>query len=277
MVFWIQWKKALFFQENHSGVLTAGAVNVCLHAACQGMNLGRETLLTARDCHTGVEMLVTRIAVADEYQIVLTALVDYLSVCGGFILCHQSDSSEKLFENLKNDLCEVIVTDFYLGDSNGPEGLQLIDGLRKNWPSAKIVLFTAMSNPSVLRRVVRMGVQAIVSKRDSVAELREALNYRRRLQGPYLSSSVQYITADSGGAQDGLRDAALTRREVEVLRFVGEGVRLVHIASRLGVSVSTIATHKANIMRKLGVESDLVLAQYAQQCGIADQRSPCRI
>ncbi|MCO7641100.1 response regulator transcription factor [Pseudomonas sp. S 311-6] len=235
-----------------------------------------ENVAATRECYTGVEMLVTRIAVADEYQIVRAALVDYLSVCGGFILCHQSNSSEKLFENLQKDPCEIIVTDFYLGNSNGPEGLQLIEGLRRNWPSARIVLFTALSNPSVLRRVIRMGVQAVVSKRDSVEELREALQYRRRLQGPYLSSSLQNIASEAIFG-DCRHDAALTRREIEVLRFVGAGVRLVHIASRLGVSVSTIATHKANIMRKLGVDSDLVLAQYAQQCGIADHYSPSRM
>lgn len=220
-------------------------------------------------------MLDTRIAVADEYQIVISALVHYLNACGSYTLCHESDSSEKLFENLETTPCEVIITDFYLRDSSGLEGLQLIKELREKWPSARIILFTAMNNPSVLQRVMRMGVQAIVSKRDPLAELREALHYRKRLQRPYLSSSLQHIVV-STHCQAEQQDAALTRREIEVLRFVGEGVRLVHIASRLGVSVSTIATHKANIMRKLGLESDLLLAQYAQQCGIADQRSAYR-
>jgi len=61
---------------------------------------------------------------------------------------------------------------------------------------------------------------------------------------------------------------ALTKREVEVTRLVAEGFKNREVAGKLGISVKTVETHRANIMNKLGLRNLAQLIRYAIQKGM---------
>src|SRR5439155_20829110 len=90
-----------------------------------------------------------------------------------------------------------------------------------------------------------------------------------------LRKSLDQQSAILGGCQPALvssRDkellARLTAREIEVLKFVGDGKRTKEIAYLLGVSVKTAVTHRTHVMEKLGIHEGPGLVRFALRAGV---------
>jgi DNA-binding NarL/FixJ family response regulator len=90
---------------------------------------------------------------------------------------------------------------------------------------------------------------------------------------PYYSPPVQEsITAMVRGRSR--RSEPITEREREVLRLVAEGLSTKEIAARLDISARTVESHRANLMRKLGLRSVARLTQYALREGLLGPSTP---
>ena len=76
------------------------------------------------------------------------------------------------------------------------------------------------------------------------------------------------LAAVGGNGSEPREAPDLSRRELEVLRLIAEGVRSPAIANELGIAVGTVEVHRRNIMRKLGLHSVAELTRYAVREGL---------
>jgi len=117
-----------------------------------------------------------------------------------------------------------------------------------------------------LQELLRAGVKAYVLKQSPPTELVQAIR-AAAAGGQYLDSALTArITAGFLG-REGKRDskaaAALSERESDVLRLIASGYSNKEIAARLSLSVKTVEAHKANAMRKLGLNGRIDIVKYA--------------
>jgi len=208
----------------------------------------------------------TTILLADDHQIVLKGLRSLLEAQAGFAVVGEANDGLKaasMVERLKPD---VLVLDLMMP---GLSGFDVTRRVVKRVPKTKIVILSMYSSEAHVAEALRSGASAYVLKGASAEELinaiREAAQGRRYLSAPFSNESIDnYLRQPSG--QDAYE--TLTSREREVLHLVAEGLTSAEIAARLYISPRTAESHRANLMRKLGLRSRTDLVRFAFQRGI---------
>ena len=157
---------------------------------------------------------------------------------------------------------DVVVMDLSMP---GLSGIEATRHLKQRRPELPIVTLTRHADETFLHELLRAGASGYVLKQSPHAELLRAI---RAVAGgrTYVDPALTHHLAASLGA-DGTplatRQRGITDREAEVLRFVAQGYANKEIAAKLDVSTKTIEVHKANAMRKLGLNGRIELLRYA--------------
>jgi DNA-binding NarL/FixJ family response regulator len=169
-------------------------------------------------------------------------------------------------------LAQTLKPDVVVMDVSMPEldGLQATEALRQSLPGTKILILTRHADGSYVRRLLRAGANGYVLKQSTAEELVRAI--RRTVAGQmYLDPAITdqaigNISAGSGNA-GAVGNSSLSKREEAVLQFIALGFLSKEIAARLGISIKTVETHKANALLKLGMKSRIDIVRYAMLHG----------
>jgi DNA-binding NarL/FixJ family response regulator len=160
---------------------------------------------------------------------------------------------------------DVVLLDLGLPDQ---AETSLLGKLRREVPQAKILVFSGHEDEYHVLTALRGGAHGYVAKTSPVAEIVSAIH---RVMGGeiVLSSTVEHIAvaAMKPSAPPG-ELAALTRRELEVVRELVAGHSARMVASRLGISAKTVEVHRANAYKKLGCNSPQALMRLALRHGL---------
>jgi DNA-binding NarL/FixJ family response regulator len=166
------------------------------------------------------------------------------------------------------------VVDLSLPDG---EGIELIEDLREANPLFAALVLTASLDKAEHARAVEAGAAGVLHKSADVDEILDAT--RRLATGETLLSPEELVELlrIAGQSREEEREARasieqLTRRELEVLYALAEGLSNKQIAERLHMSVDTERTHMMNILSKLGVHSRLQALLFAARHGLVELR-----
>jgi DNA-binding NarL/FixJ family response regulator len=178
------------------------------------------------------------------------------------VVSEASDGSSAVqrTQELKPD---VVVMDVSMPGMNG---LIATRTLKRLQPATAIVTLTRHSDDAYLQELLRAGVSGYVLKQSAPAELIQAIR-AAAAGGQYLDSALTarvtagFLTRDGRGAHK--PGAPLSERESEVLRLIASGYSNKEIAARLELSVKTVEAHKANAVRKLGLNGRIDIVKYA--------------
>ncbi len=158
---------------------------------------------------------------------------------------------------------DVVVMDISMPGLNGLLATRKLRELRAD---AAIVTLTRHADDAYLQELLRAGAAAYVLKQSAPSELLQAI--RAAAGGrQYLDSALTERLAEGFLARKSQRfekaGVSITERESEVLRLIASGHSNKEIAARLDLSVKTVETHKANAMRKLGLNGRIDIVEYA--------------
>ena len=208
----------------------------------------------------------TTIVLGDDHKIVLRGLRALLETQPGFTVLGEAADGLKvtsLVERLKPD---VLVVDLMMP---GLSGFDVTRRVTKKLPKTHVVILSMYSSEAHVVEALRSGAAAYVLKDASAEELvtaiREAAVGRRYLSAPFSNDLIDSYLKRPGGIDP---YETLTPREREVLHLVAEGLTSGEIAGRLFISPRTAESHRANLMRKLGLRSRTDLVRFAFQRGI---------
>jgi DNA-binding NarL/FixJ family response regulator len=203
------------------------------------------------------------VLLADDHPLVRQGLRGALTTEPEFsVVGEAGDGIEtvRLAERLQPD---VLVLDLMMP---GLGGLDVLPIVRQRSPRTRVVVLSMHSNEAYVLEALRAGATAYVVKDAGVDELvravREAAAGRRYLSPP-LSESALGAYARRAGAAPADPYQTLTAREREVLQLTAEGHSGGAIAERLFISPRTVETHRANVMRKLGLRNQKEVVRYA--------------
>lgn len=213
-------------------------------------------------------MSLTTVVLADDHQVVrngLRALLDAeadLSVVG-----EAADGLETLalVERVKPT---VLVADLAMP---GLSGLDVTREARRRSPETRTVILSMYADEAYVLEALNNGAYGYVMKDASAADLlravREAAAGRRYLSPPLNLAAVEDYARRHHGAPVDLYET-LTSRERAVLHLAGEGLTNTEIGARLSISGRTAESHRANLMRKLGLRGQTDLVRYTIERGI---------
>jgi DNA-binding NarL/FixJ family response regulator len=158
---------------------------------------------------------------------------------------------------------DVVVMDISMPGMNG---LLATRTLKERQPNAAIITLTRHGDDAYLQELLRAGVSGYVLKQSAPAELLQAIRAAAG-GGQYLDSTLTARVTAGFLAKDGKRvgksGATISQREADVLRLIASGYSNKEIAGRLALSVKTVEAHKANAMRKLGLNGRIDIVKYA--------------
>ena len=166
---------------------------------------------------------------------------------------------------------QALSPDVVLMDINMPrmDGLAVTEVLRKESPKVKVLILTVHNNKDYIFRIIQAGAHGYVSKESPPEDLLaaiESVHAGETFFSEEIARAALTQFVSSGGKKEPF--AQLTRREREVLVCIAEGKSNKEIATRLGIGVRTIETHRERIMRRLDIHSVAGLTKYAIANGL---------
>ena len=146
----------------------------------------------------------------------------------------------------------------------GTSGLVATRRILQQNPQIAIVMLSMHSEVTLVRQALDAGARGYILKDALDLDLSTAV--KRAVAGELVLDPK--LTPPAG--LKGEREHGLSPRELEVLRLICDGLSNRAVAARLGLSVNTIAVHRANIMKALGVHKTAELVMYAIQNGLVN-------
>lgn len=204
-----------------------------------------------------------RIVLADDHVAVRQGLKLLIDAQPDMQVVAEASDGISAVEHARTLRPEVVVMDISMP---GVNGLVATRTLRAQVPDTAIVILTRHGDDAYLQELLRAGAAGYVLKQSHADQLLQAVR-AVATGGQYLDSTLtSRVTAgfvgrkSKGPNQPG---AALTDRESEVLRLIASGYSNKEIAVQLDLSVKTVEVHKANSMRKLGLNGRIDIVRYA--------------
>jgi DNA-binding NarL/FixJ family response regulator len=206
-------------------------------------------------------MKKVRIFIADDHDIVRAGVRLLIETQPGWEVCGEAADGREavaLVDKLQPDL---VVLDITMPELNGLEAARQI---KKASAKTEVLMLTAHESEDLIHQVFAAGARSYILKSEAgkhlVAAIQSASEHK-----PYFTSKVSEIVFARylRGKDPDSGSASVTARERELLQLLAEGRSNKEAASQLGISVKTVETHRAAIMRKLALKSVSDLVRYA--------------
>ncbi len=202
------------------------------------------------------------VMLVDDHAVVRQGTRDLLVAHPRIEVICEMDSGDHLTELIALKKPDVILLDINLPGQNG---LALLALIRKEAPEQKVVFFTAHTDIQYIRKGLALRVDGYLSKTVSGQALQEAIFKTQEPNAcPVYSADVQE-KIDSTVLRE--ETPKLTAREYEILLQVAQGMTNKEIANTLVLSVKTVDSHVAKLMKKLVLNNRAQLTAYAYQHG----------
>jgi len=211
--------------------------------------------------------------VVDDHPLLRQGLALLINQEPDLIVCGEAEEAHAALKAIAANQPDILIADISL---NGPDGLDLLKNLRALYPDLPVLILSMHDESIYAERALRARANGYIMKQEATEKVLVAL--RRILAGDiYLSEKMankllhQYI---SGAPADmNSRLSALSDRELEVFRLIGEGHSTRQIAETLHLSIKTVETYQAHIKDKLSLRSGRELVQHAIQSKIGDKQN----
>jgi DNA-binding NarL/FixJ family response regulator len=149
----------------------------------------------------------------------------------------------------------------------GGDGLDLLKQLRREYPALPVLILSMYPPEQYALRVLRAGAFGYLTKESATDHLIAAIETARR--GERYASPEIVARLEAGETEENPQQN-LSDREFEILRMIAQGYGVSRMAERLSLSVSTVGTYRARLLRKLGLRQTAELVAYAVRHGLAE-------
>ena len=209
-----------------------------------------------------------KILLIDDHQVLLDSLRLLFKSIENVEVTGVLNDSRKVTQFLDNQDVDILVSDLHMPYMSG---IDLTLQLRKSHPNVKILLLTMAEDALHIREALKAGVHGYILKKTGKDELEKAIEKLMSGKKYYSEAVIEELVAT---AEDDYNDARpetiehLTTREIEILKLITLEKSTAEIAEMLFISISTVETHRANLMKKLNVKSAIGMVKFAIKHGL---------
>ena len=203
--------------------------------------------------------MMTRILIADDHDVVRSGLRTVLDAQPNWqVVAEAADGKEAIVKAMETKP-DIAVVDYSLPLINGMEVTRQI---RARLPTTEVLIFTMYDTEAVVEELVKAGARGYLLKSDAGRDLISAIA-SLRVHRPYFTAKVPETVLKSNLSNSKRTGSILTGREREVVQLVAQGHSNKSVAGVLNISLKTVETHRASVMRKLNFASSADLVRYA--------------
>lgn len=204
------------------------------------------------------------ILIVDDYKMIREAWNQLLQLHGYVNVVGEAENGKEAIEK-----CELLKPDLVLMDINMPEmnGVDAIRIIKNQHPWIKIIALTVQMELAFVKSVLKYGAEGFITKNSDKEELFKAIELVLDNER-YLCKDVQQLLLSNTINDTERKKRSLTIRELEIIRFIGEGMTSTQIATKLYLNVKTIESHRRNIFKKLDVKNSVELIKIAVEKGL---------
>jgi DNA-binding NarL/FixJ family response regulator len=205
-----------------------------------------------------------KVFLTDDHELYLEGLSLLLKKQGNIEITGSALSGQELLGKLPETEIDVLLLDVHLSDIQEEE---LLMRIREIKPGLRILYLTMMRGTRYIHKLNRHHIQGYLLKNVSIEELNTAIQTVAD-GGTYFSKEINIasgeqdfrytVTIDDKKVED-----ILSKREIEILKLICKEYSNADIASQLFLSVSTVETHRKNLIAKLGVNNTVGLVKFA--------------
>jgi len=205
----------------------------------------------------------TRVLVVEDHQVVAEGLAALINDQKDMkVIGHAGSVSESIARaaELKPDL---VLMDFRLIDGTGADAAS---GIRQLRPETKLIFLTREDSDAARFAALEAGASAFIHKSRAAQDVVDAIRTVAGGGSLFTPRGIAQLLNNRREVEAQLE--RLTAREKEVLRLMAEGMASREIASKLGISYTTVRTHIRSLGSKLGVHSKLEAIVKARELGL---------
>jgi DNA-binding NarL/FixJ family response regulator len=202
-----------------------------------------------------------RVLVTDDHKVLRTGIAAFIEREDDITVVGEADSADQAVIKARALQPDVILLDVVMPRKSGFEA---VPELHAAAPEARVIMLSMQTNPSSIRKALNAGAAGFLAKHASEADLLDAI---RRV-----AAGSRYVDPALAGDLVVLDSAALTEplseRERDVMFMLALGYTNQEVAEQLYISVRTVDTHRAHLMRKLNLRTRAELVLYALANGL---------
>jgi DNA-binding NarL/FixJ family response regulator len=219
--------------------------------------------LSSPDVNPPVAKGPLRVLLADDHEILRVGTATFLKTLIGCDICAETADGREALKLAESTKPDVAVIDLGLPGLNG---LEVTRQIRRLLPATEVVVLTGDISAEMTQRAFESGAKAFILKVDAAAHLAEAVQMvadHRFYLTPQSHATLHLQKPAKTVAGQARETKKLTSRERDVIQLLAEGESNKEVGGSLGISVKTVETHRAAIMRKLKLARFSDLVRYA--------------
>jgi DNA-binding NarL/FixJ family response regulator len=206
------------------------------------------------------------ILLVDDHKLIRDSWSFILNSDDRFRVVGETSDAEELVSLAKEKKPRIVLMDINMSPVNGFEATKLV---RQYSPGSRVIGISMHSMPAYARKMMQIGAMGYVTKNSSKDELMNAIvevNGGKK----YICEEVKNILAQQELEEEsGKPDLnALSRRELDIVKLIKEGLSSREIALRLDISLKTVEVHRYNILKKLNLKNTAALVNFINAQGL---------
>lgn len=200
-----------------------------------------------------------RLLIVDDHALMREGLKQLFEGEEDITVSAEAGSGEEALAILQNETVDLVLLDITIP---GIHGVELIAKIRERPKRPSILVLSMHNEPQIAKRKLKAGALGYITKDSSPKDLLEAIR-KVAAGGRYITAEIaEKIAFEVSAAEPLVPHELLSGRELVILRMLASGKKVNEIAAELDISSKTVSTHKARLMQKMHIDSDVKLMQY---------------
>ncbi|BCK01908.1 response regulator [Anaerocolumna chitinilytica] len=209
-----------------------------------------------------------RVVISDDHKMIREGLKQLLELEGDIVVVGEAGDGIECLEQLESKKPDVLLLDINMPRMGG---LKVLEKLREMKHTTKVLILTIHNEIEYLLKAVEIGVNGYILKDSESDLLRRAIFAVYRGETYIQPNMIPLLNEKLEGKEDiTSSESLLTKREMEVLKLITEGLFNKEIAYNLSISEKTVKNHVSNIFRKISVSDRTQAAVYAIKNNIVE-------
>lgn len=195
-----------------------------------------------------------RIVIAEDHQALIDGIKLALEFEEDIKVIGEANDGEALIELVRLKQPDVVITDIRMPKCDGISATKII---KKEFPHIQVVGFSMFDQPQAMIQMKEAGASGYIMKNSSLSKVVEAI----RTVAQKKTFFDENIISDKNAVTH--EEILLSKREIEIVRLIGEGKTSAEISEILFIGKSTVDTHRKNILKKLNIHGKTDLMRFA--------------